>query len=227
MIFMVIELYTGFPGAGKSYAATYNGTLVADSSLGNKYVISNFPVKDKKKFFSFLYKKEEDKYRKPRWIYKDNSELTVPYLVKMSKENGWIGKEGSCLVIFDEASMPFNSRDWNKPDRQDWVKFLSQHRKFGYDFIMITQDATMLDKQIRVLAEYEVIFRKLNNSFMFKWLSLFRLSVFLGSKYWNGMRYARGTPQFYLYRKSVADRYDTSNLFDYDEEVMEELETLE
>ena len=214
---MVLELYTGFPGSGKSYAATRDGTLVADS-MTNKYVIANFPIKAKRKFFHFLKKKEEDKYNNPRWIYKTNEELTVRYLVNKSKKMGWIGKEGSCLVIFDEASIPFNSRDWSKSDRLDWVKFLSQHRKFGYDFIMITQDANMIDKQIRALAEYETVFRKLNNSSFLRWLSIFRVSVFMGARYWNGMKYGRAKAQFYMYKKSVADRYDTSNLFDYDEE---------
>lgn len=179
---MVLELYTGFPGSGKSYAATRDGTLVADS-MTNKYVIANFPIKPKKKFLHFLKKKDEDKYNDPRWIYRTNEELTVRYLVNKSKKMGWIGKEGSCLVIFDEASIPFNSRDWSKSDRLDWVKFLSQHRKFGYDFIMITQDANMIDKQIRALAEYETIFRKLNNSFFLRWLSIFRVSLFMGARY--------------------------------------------
>lgn len=216
---MVIELYTGFPGAGKSYAATKEGVMVADSPLRKGYVIANFPIKDKKKLFHRFIKKEEDKYVKSRWIYKDNEELTVKYLVNKSKEMGWIGKEGSCLVLFDEASMPFNSRDWNAPDRRDWIKFLSQHRKFGYDFVMITQDANMLDKQIRALAEHETVFRRLNSNIMFSWLSIFRITLFAGIKYWNGMKYTRGQMRIYKYNKSVGDRYDTSNLFNYEDEL--------
>lgn len=220
---MTIELYTGFPGAGKSYAATKEGVTVSDSVFNKKYVIANFPIKDKKKLLHFTKKKEEDKYIESRWIYKENEELTVRFLVEKSKEMDWIGKEGSCLVLFDEASMPFNSRDWNAPDRRDWIKFLSQHRKFGYDFIMITQDANMLDKQIRALAEYETVFRRLNSNVMFSWLSIFRITLFAGIKYWNGMKYTRGSMRIYKYSKSVGDRYDTSNLFNYEDD-MEGLE---
>lgn len=217
---MVIELYTGFPGAGKSFAATQDGLNVAEGKFNNNaWVIANFPVTSKKKIFHRFIKKEENKYVNTRWIYKDNDDLTVKYLVNKSKEMDWIGKEGSCLIIFDEASMPFNSRDWSKPDRKDWIKFLSQHRKFGYDFIFITQDAQMIDKQIRSLVEYEVVWRRLNSSFMFKWLSLFRVTMFAGIKYWNGMQRNRGNMRIYKYKKSVGDRYDTASLFDYEAEM--------
>lgn len=211
---MTIELYTGFVGSGKSYAATKVGLQVAES-LSNKYVIANFPIKQKKKTW---YRK---KPKQPRWIYKPNEELTVDYLMNKSFEMGWNKKEGSCLVIFDEASIPFNARSWNDKNRLKWIEFLSQSRKFGYDFIFITQDAKMLDKQIRALCEYEVQHKKLNNMVYFKWLSLFRLTLFAGVAYWNGERYGRGQLRLYFYRKSIADRYDTLRLFNYKDEVKE------
>lgn len=215
---MTIELFTGFVGSGKSYAAVKIGTQIADSLMGNRYVIANFPIKDKKKFLSFMRK---DKYKKPRWIYKPNDELTVDFLISESIKNGWNKKESSCLVIFDEASIPFNSRSWNDKNRLKWIEFLTQSRKFGYDFIFITQDAKMLDKQIRALCEYEVQHKKLNNMIYFKWLSLFRLTLFAGVSYWNGVRYSRGQLRLYFYRKKIADRYDTLKLFNYQEKLKE------
>lgn len=209
---MTIELYTGFVGSGKSYAAVKNGTQIADAVLGSRHVIANFPVTRPKTFLS-RFRKVKD--RDTRWIFKDNEELTVEYLVNKSIENEWNKKEGSCLVIFDEASIPFNSRNWNSSDRMDWIKFLTQSRKFGYDFIFITQDGRMLDKQIRALCEYEVQHKKLNNMMYFKWLSLFRITLFAGVSYWNGIKYSKGSLRLYIYRSKVADRYDTLNLFDY------------
>lgn len=218
---MTIELYTGFVGSGKSYAAVKNGVQIADAALGKRHVIANFPVTEKKTLFSRFRKV---KTKPTRWIYKSNEELTVAFLVKESLKNGWNKKEGSCLIIFDEASIPFNSRNWNASDRMDWVKFLTQSRKFGYDFIFITQDGRMLDKQIRALCEYEVQYKKMNNMLYFSWLSIFRITLFAGISYWNGLKYSKGSLRLYFYRSSVANRYDTLNLFDYDKDHKSEQE---
>jgi zona occludens toxin len=214
---MSIELYTGFVGSGKSYCATKEAINIVDSKLGTRYVIANFPIKPKKKTLHFLHKNEEDKYHKlDRWIFKNNDELTVKYLIDKSLKMGWNKKEGSCLLIFDEASIPFNARTFHRSDRLEWIQFLTQSRKFGYDIIFITQDARMLDKQIRSLCEYEVVHKKLNNMFAFKWLNLLRISIFAQVKYWNGTnaRYTRGQLKLVKYSSKVSERYDTLRLFD-------------
>lgn len=212
---MSIELYTGFVGSGKSYAAVKNGTSIADAPLGKRWVIANFPIKPRKTMFSWLRKK---KFVEPRWMFKKNEELTPDFLIKESLKQGWNKKEGSCLVIFDEAGIPFNARAWNAPDRMAWIEFLSQSRKFGYDFIFITQHRDMMDKQIRKLCEYEVQHKKLNNMFAFRIFSLFRLTFFGGISFWNGMKGERGSLRVYFYRSKVADRYDTLRLFGVDDE---------
>jgi len=216
----MIELYTGFVGSGKSYHAVARGTIIADAPAGKRWVVANFPIKPKRKFLSkvpFFNKWAKEKYNKPRWIYKNNEELTVDFLVKTSRTMGWYGQESQALLIFDEAGIPFNSREWSsKPkDRLKWIEFLSQSRKFGYDVVFIVQDVRMLDRQIRSLAEYEVQHKKMNNWFVFKF---FPLTVFACVSFWNGMRNMRGTLEMCVYRKSVADRYDTLRLFGYEEE---------
>lgn len=215
---MTIELYTGFIGSGKSYSAVKTGLTVAQARFSNTYVIANFPVTEpKKKFIKIrkLFNKNINEFNNLRWIFKTNENLTVEYLVKKSVENGWNKKESSCLVIFDEASIPFNSRSWNDKDRLKWIEFLTQSRKFGYDFIFITQDAGMIDKQIRSLCEYEVQHKKLNNISYFSWLKLFRVSIFAQVSYWNGTRFSRGTLKLIKYNKKVAERYDTLKLFNF------------
>src|SRR5690625_4653746 len=214
---MTIELYTGFVGSGKSFCATKIACNIVDARLGKGYVIANFPIKPKKKLLHRFRKKEEDKYHSlNRWIYKDNDSLTVEYLIDESMKRGWNKKESSCLLIFDEASIPFNARSYQRKDRMDWIRFLTQSRKFGYDVIFITQDARMLDKQIRALCEYEVVHKKLNNMPLLKWLSLFRITVFAQVSYWNGTnaRFTKGQLKLVKYSKNVADRYDTLKLFD-------------
>lgn len=209
---MVIELYTGFPGGGKSYAATATGTQVADATFGKKTVVANFPIKPKKVMFSRFRKVKE---KPSRWVYRSNEDLTVKFLIDLSIENGWTKKESSALLIFDEAGIPFNSRSWNRPDRAEWVLFLTQHRKFGYDVIFITQDPSLIDKQIRKLCEYEVIHRKMNNMIYFSWLSLFRVTLFGAISYNNAIKASKGQLKMYIYKSSVADRYDSMNLFEY------------
>lgn len=222
---MAISLYTGFVGSGKSYAATAYGCRIADAKLGDGWIVANFPIKPRKKMLpgikfkkSFRFFEFYTRYNEPRWIFKDNSELTVKFLVEKSYEMGWYGNESSAVLIFDEASIPFNSREWqgkkNGEGRMDWIKFLSQSRKFGYDVIFITQDGRMLDRQIRSLCEFEVVHRKLNGHGLFVFMPKF-FTVFAGIKYWNGMRFTKGQLMLTVYKKSVADRYDTTALFDY------------
>lgn len=208
---MAIELYTGFVGSGKSYAAVKIGTQIADAPLGKRWVVANFPIKPKENVISKVFFKK--KKQKSRWIYKKNEHLTPRFLIDKSIEMGWNKQEGSCLVIFDEAGIPFNARSWNKSDRMEWIEFLSQSRKFGYDFIFITQHRDMIDKQIRNLCEYEVQHKKLNNMHVFRILSVFKITLFAGISFWNGMKKERGSLRLYFYRKSVADRYDTLRIF--------------
>ena len=169
--------------------------------------------------FHFFYKDQNKYHPLYRWIYKPNEELTVDFLINESLKRGWNKKESSCLLIFDEASIPFNARTYQRKDRLEWIKFLSQSRKFGYDVIFITQDARMLDKQIRHLCEYEVVHKKLNNMFALSWLSLLGLTVFAQVKYWNGTnaRFTRGQLRLVKYSKRIASRYDTLRLFDLDQ----------
>lgn len=212
----MIEIYTGFVGSGKSYHATARGISIADAPKGNRWVIANFPIKKKKTLLArlpFIGKKIKKQYNDPRWIFKDNDELTVDYLVKTSHEKGWYGKESQCLLIIDEAGILFNSRDWNvKPEeRKGWIKFLSQSRKFGYDIVFIVQDVRMMDRQIRSLAEYEVQHKKLNNFYFLKFIPV---TVFACVSFWNGVRNIRGKLEICIFSKKVADRYDTMALFE-------------
>lgn len=62
--------------------------------------------------------------------------------------------EGSRLCIIDEAQLIFNTRDREREARGgEWLKWFSQHRKFGFDVVLAAQDHQMLDKQLRSLGE--------------------------------------------------------------------------
>lgn len=219
----MIEVYTGFVGSGKSYHAVKRGIEIADAPFGNRWVVANFPIKPKKKFLAgipFVNRFIKDPFNKPRWIYKANDELTPEFLVNLSFEMGFDKKEGSCLLIIDEAGIMFNSRDWNvKPkERKEWIQFFAQSRKLGYDVILIVQDVRMLDRQIRSLAEYEVQHKKMNNLGILNLIPIFWFcTIFAAVKFWNGIRTMRGSLELIMFKKSIADRYDTKALFGYEQ----------
>lgn len=53
------------------------------------------------------------------------------------------------LLILDEAATFLNSREWNGEGRQKVISWLVQSRKFGWDLLLISQHANLIDKQIR------------------------------------------------------------------------------
>lgn len=64
-------------------------------------------------------------------------------------------KEGSRLVVVDEAQLFFNCRS-SPQGALLAVRWFSQSRKFGCDVLLCAQDHMMIDKQLRLLAEQHV-----------------------------------------------------------------------
>ena len=193
----MIWLYSGTPGSGKSFHAVSDITNKTKKKEKNK-VIANFPLYFKKK-------KQQDNF-----IYVDNSEMTISYLEDYARKNHRVGIEGQTLVVIDEAQILFNSRDWgtNSNKRMAWIKFFSQHRKYGFNFIMIAQFDKMIDRQIRSLIEYEVSHMKMNNFFIF-----LPLTFFLCVERWYGQKMKTGH-QIIPYRKSIASSYNSYATFE-------------
>lgn len=206
----MISMYTGSVGSGKSYHALELGM----EWIRKKHVIANFPIIPPKAWTKRGKKKWEKKV--DRWTYME--EISVEYLMALSLENGWYGKESSCMVLIDEAGIMFNSRDWQsaRGARMKWIKFLSQSRKFGYDFVFVCQMDRMIDKQIRGLCEYEVKHLKANNAIFFKWLSMFKITLFMYNYRWYQTK-VKGNLRFSIYRPSVGNRYDTMRVFNLEE----------
>jgi len=70
----------------------------------------------------------------------------------------WGSIEGDVLVVMDEAQLFYNARDWaiTAARSRELLSFLTQSRKAGVDVLWITQDGGNVDKQFRVLAEWEL-----------------------------------------------------------------------
>lgn len=201
---MAITLYSGTPGSGKSYHAAseiWNWLRFRDRGL-----ICNFPLNGK------ILKER----KRCRFDYVDNRDLTVDFLKDYASTYHKVGIERQTLVVIDEAQVLFNARTFAAKDRQEWCTFFSQHRKYGYDFILIAQYDRMLDRQIRCLLEYEVRHRKLNNyGFGGFFLSLFTgLSTwFIAIQYWYGGNGLKLDSSMIKFSKKKADLYNSYELF--------------
>lgn len=211
----MITLYSGTPGSGKSYHAAKDIMFRINHSGGA--VICNFPVNERIRDITILghtFKREP----KCEIIYRDNSELTVDFLKFYAYNYHSMGKEGQTLVVFDEAQIKFNSRGWDNRGRMKWIEFFSQHRKYGFNFILIAQNDRMLDRQIRVLIESEYKHRKLNNlaslGFFFCLLLNAGRPIFLAIEKWSGGSGVILSRSFIFYREKVSKLYDTYKLFD-------------
>ena len=136
----MITLYSGTPGAGKSLHLA--SRLYHWMQFRNAPIIGNFSCD-----FSSIKKP------KGHFLNIDNSDLTPERLLWFSKNySEYVGrkvKEGEILLVIDEAQLLFNSREWVKTDRAEWCAFFTQHRKLGYEVVLVAQFDRMLDRQIR------------------------------------------------------------------------------
>lgn len=168
----MIYFFTGKPGNGKSL---HMAMIMYHALKKGKNVIANFEinehsfdkVKHKEKLGQFIYEPNEywlnNAYKgiTKRYSYLDG---LYNYALQFHKRNnkGQI-MEHQTLLVIDECQELFNSRTWNRKDRLEWASFFRQHRKYGYDVYLISQDDKVVDKQIRAVLEYEQEHRCINN----------------------------------------------------------------
>lgn len=205
----MIYLYSGTPGSGKSLHVARD--IYYRLNLNKKYpnVICNFPIN-----------LDMIKNKNAKFVYLDNSELTVKNLLRYALDNHKIGIENQTLVVVDECQVIWNAREWQTgQNRMEWIKFFTQHRKLGYNFINIAQNDRMIDRQIRSLFEYEVKHRKVNN---FKIGRFLPFATFASISYWYGMNERLGV-EFFTYRKKWSKFYDSYGTFELDEKLMNEI----
>lgn len=193
----MIDLYSGTPGSGKSYHAC---DRVYYAIMRGQNVIANFPVR-----FPNRYKK------RGIFAYWNNSHITPDNLILFSKKVHTERKEHQTILIIDEAGVVFNSRTWQDANRLKWINFFSQHRKLGYDVILIAQSDVMIDKQIREFIETEHNHRKVSScgAVGFFLQALFNFAD-VKSYYSNKMRIGC---DFMRYRQRIGNLYDTFRMF--------------
>lgn len=201
----MISLYSGTPGSGKSL---HLACIISNRLRVGRPVIGNFPLAC-----------EKLKGRKlGEYLEVDNMELTVDLLVRCSQGlQELLGrrlKEGEILLVIDESQILFNSRDYGRKGRAEWLSFFTQHRKLGYEVILVAQFDRMLDRQIRALIEYEYRHRKVSNYGVVGFLmsAVFLGNLFVSVKIWYPMKEKVGS-EFFIAKKKYYSLYDTFSLF--------------
>lgn len=200
----MITLYSGTPGSGKSLHASEN--LLRCINLHKKRVVCNYEIDVSRLKYPNLFTSF------------DNSEIVDPEPLYKISEEFFIDKkrkEGQIVLFLDECQLLFNSRDFNAKNRMKWLSFFSQHRKLGYDVVLMAQFDRMIDRQIRSLIEYQVIHRKVSNFGLFgKILSLFFLgNLFVAVCQWYPLKQVVSS-EFFIARKKYYSLYDTFATFD-------------
>lgn len=197
----MITLYSGTPGSGKSLHLIK--VILNNLKLGRD-VICNFPIKfnDKEKLKGY-----EDKF-----FYILNENFTINSLLEHAIDRGYFDKkkESQCMCIYDEAGGKYNTRDFNSKDRMEWIDFFSQHRKCGFDFILVSQSDRMIDRQIRTLFETEKEHRKLNNFGPFAFLPF---KYFVAIERWYVAK-EKVDVEYFRFKKDIGNRYDSMKMFD-------------
>lgn len=201
-VLSMIYLYSGTPGSGKSL---HTASVIYWALKRGDPVIANFTINQ-----------DKIKRKKGEFVEKDNFSLTPDFLINyaMNYFNGNRVKEGKLLLVIDECQLIFNAREWNIQGRAEWLSFFTQHRKFGYDIILVAQFDRMIDRQIRSLIEYEIVHRKVSNfGLKGKFLSIVMGgNVFVAVKVWYPMKERTGA-EFFHARKKYYSLYDTYNMF--------------
>lgn len=211
----MIYFYSGTPGSGKSlhvardiyWKMCRGGCVIANFNI-------NYDVFNKKKG------KKTVSRNKGTCIQLENYMLSPEFLTMYAraffardKKTGRI-KESQCLLVIDECQLIFNARSWQAVGRDKWCSFFTQHRKYGYNIILVSQFDRLIDRQIRSLIEYEVKHRKLNNyKILGKIMGLLMGgSSFIAITYWYGVREKIGS-EIFSARKRYCQFYDSYKIF--------------
>lgn len=133
------------------------------------------------------------------------------------------------LLVLDELGTWLNARSWGDKDRQGVIDWLIHSRKRRWDVILLVQNQSMMDKQVReALLEYLVTCKRLDKvkvpvlGALGKWLSLGAWNGCIGRVHLGVVVYAAGTAilanalvvERWLYRGVDLFRaYDTEQVF--------------
>lgn len=229
----MIQLVTGGPGSGKSY---YTVRRIIRGLEAGKWVATNVLLHDgwemvaaRRNPFRRVWPEKAaataEAFAHHAHVSVDLDELMrlrLPPCGRCSgcKKGRTCRTEGRGLMVLDEAHEWLNARTWDASTdvemtksaavqrRLDIVQFFSQHRHFGWDIDIISQDAANLDAQVRRNFEYHVHLKNMK-----RWkplgLPLFPLNLFAAVTTWNDREGSKLKTEVYRLDTKLADLYDS------------------
>lgn len=199
----MVKLFSGTPGSGKSL---HTAEKIYYALRAGRPVLANFEIN-----LGFVQGKRQRR-RKLKFVYLPNDRLTVAALTDFSQAyfKKHRVREDHILLVIDEAQLIFNAREWNQNGRSDWLRFFTEHRKYGYEIVLVAQFDRMLDRQIRAVIEYEYIHRKVSNFGV--WGKIFSLvafgKLFVAVQMWYPLHERIGA-EWFVCRPRFFRLYDT------------------
>jgi zona occludens toxin len=206
---VTISLVTGPPGSGKSFYAV---KVLAEAVWAGKFVGTNVElapdwaerlVRAHPRVRWLSKRKRAERaalYRRRVYVSHD---LDALFRLRLRGAG-----EGRGLMVLDEAHNWMNARSWGAGDRATIVRFFTQHRKLGWHVQLITQDADMLDRQVRVLMEEHITLKNLRN-FKLAGIRVFPRNRFVAVCKWFAADAAILWRRSYGLNKRVASLYDS------------------
>lgn len=222
---MLISLYSGTPGSGKSLHAAHE--IREDLILG-KNVISTMDVDVDLCFYNFFERwlfnsfgirskrKKRDK-RVKNFHYIDINAITPEYLYQFAAQYHVFGKEHQTIVFLDECVAIFSPTVigekvdvWNA-----WEDFFRKHRHLGYDVILIPQSAKLISRKVIEYCEFDIrhFNRKNHGTFGF-FLSMFIGGLFSYATFWRGFKSKALDQGWFTYKPIYGQMYNSYCMFD-------------
>jgi zona occludens toxin (predicted ATPase) len=145
----MIQIVTGKLGAGKTL---YTVMMLFDALCSGRTVVTNIAVN---------WEEMVSLARRVKRVVLDPRQLIK---IDPAADKNWhkhipFGTDkGFVEVYLDEIHLFFNARDWAKTNTENksLLSFLTQSRKARVNVTFIAQEITTIEKQFRVLAEWEL-----------------------------------------------------------------------
>ena len=143
----MIYLVAGKPGSGKTYIMARK---IKEWIGEKKYILTNILVYPLVlRVFGREIINEIKKFQE-RYFY-FNDDVQVEEFWRFSEILGNRKKEGQIKLVIDEGLLMINKKF--QENKKDFIRFLTQHRKLGYDVFILAQSKNEVDTTIRSLID--------------------------------------------------------------------------
>jgi len=147
---MADYLITGKKGNGKSIYAV---GVIRDALAAGKRVATNLDIRLEKLGNPYSTKT----------IIRLPDTPTVEDMNALGRGQEGVPEDDNGIIVLDEVSKFFNSRQWGDKTRAPLLDWLVHSRKLGWDVYMIAQGQAQIDKQLREsLLEYWVTVKRID-----------------------------------------------------------------